>query len=208
MYRLICEPLNRERLTILSEEVIKGKRFYNCQCTCGKVIKISKGNLKRTHSCGCYRKEWAKRKLTTHGLRRSRFYKIWCEMKYRCTNPRSNSYLDYGGRGISVCDRWKRFEYFLEDMFYSYIEHCVKFGAKNTTIDRKDVNSGYSLYNCKWSTMKEQLNNTRRNHYIEHNGKSQSLKMWSEELDLNYYTLKTRLSRGWSFEEAIKCHSR
>lgn len=95
-----------------------------------------------------------KRKSKTHGLRYHSLYGTWIMMKHRCNNPNNIAYEYYGGRGISVCERWLHsFENFLEDM-------GEKPSAEHT-LDRIDNNKGYSPNNCKWSTKSEQIINSR-----------------------------------------------
>lgn len=94
-----------------------------------------------------------------------RFYRIWGDMKYRCNTPTCKAYKNYGARGIKVCNKWLLYNGFKEDMWESYRRHVEKYGEKQTTIDRIDVNKGYSLENCKWSTYSEQSIHQRRKLY-------------------------------------------
>ena len=117
-------------------------------------------------------------------------------MLTRCTNPQCPKYKDYGGRGITVCERWKEFTNFLADM-----------GEKPTpkhTIDRFPNNNGnYELSNCRWATNKEQSRNRRNNHVIEAFGKKQTMIEWAEESGIPFRRLQNRLQRGWTAERAI-----
>lgn len=92
-------------------------------------------------------------------MKGSRFYQIWADMKRRCRNTNATGYSNYGGRGITVCDRWEPFENFRDDMYESYLAHASEHGERNTTIERKDINSPYSTDNCTWATKSEQNRN-------------------------------------------------
>jgi len=95
----------------------------------------------------------------THGMTETRFFSVWREMKARCHRKANKSYGRYGGRGITVCERWHTFQNFMDDMYESYLEHKVQ--NKHTTIERKDNDRGYSPNNCKWATYSEQNRNKR-----------------------------------------------
>jgi hypothetical protein len=123
-------------------------------------------------------------------------YQSWVEMRTRCHNSSRDSYQDYGGRGIRVCDRWRdSFESFWADMGSTY--------EPGLTIDRIDVNKGYEPGNCQWATRKQQNRNTRRNMMIQFRGETRCLGEWCELLDLPYHSIYTRLSRGWPVERAL-----
>ncbi len=134
-------------------------------------------------------KDW--RKTDPHRLARTSY----SNMIQRCTNPKLPEYARYGGIGILICDRWlESFENFLEDMGDRPI---------GTTIDRIDNDKGYFKENCRWATDIEQANNCSRNKVLTFNGITQNLVAWEESLGFRTGTLKTRLRRGWSIEEAL-----
>lgn len=120
----------------------------------------------------------------------------WRSMVARCTNPDHAFYKNYGGRGIFVCDRWiESFENFMTDM-----------GAKpgrEFSLDRIDVNSGYSPENCRWATHKQQARNKRTSRMLEAFGKSQSAADWSEEAGIPSSAILWRIRIGWSVERAV-----
>ena len=180
----------------------KGRVYYECICECGRIYDALGKSLleKNTTSCGCLRESLSRDRLTghkfnlTHGATGSPTYEVWKSMHQRCTNPKHIGYPNYGGRGIGVCERWRSFENFLEDMGERPSQH---------SIDRKDVNGDYSPDNCRWATQREQSLNKRSNRIIEFRGKKQTLLEWSEELGLAVWVIRNRLLRGWSVERAF-----
>ena len=141
-----------------------------------------------------------KRKNTReyHGLCHSRLYRIWKSMKVRCLNKNNKSYRDYGGRGISVCSEW-------QESFSSFYEWSINNGYKeNLTLDRINFNGNYAPDNCKWSTLKEQMNNTRKNIFLEYDGDTKTVKEWAETLGVSQYTLYSRVKKGWSIADIIE----
>lgn len=139
-----------------------GKIIYHCKCKCGNEVDVVGERLVsgNTKSCGCLSGE-------SHKMTGTRFYSIWKNMKQRCTNVENPSYKWYGALGITVCDRWKNsFIAFKVDMYESYLDHCEKFGNKDTTLDRIDPYKDYEPSNCRWATWEEQRENKRCN-YIE-----------------------------------------
>lgn len=189
-------------LTVKKEIRTKGKETRCiCVCKCGNEIEVGSGSLVsgNTKSCGCL----STQTKTTHGMYGTRFYNIWKGIKQRCYDIGETYYLHYGGRGITTCERWKKFENFRDDMYDSYLNHIEKFGEKQTTIDRIDVDGNYEPENCKWSTLKEQNNNKRTNINLTYNGESHSLIEWSYILGICKATLSSRLYRGWSTEKTL-----
>jgi len=121
---------------------------------------------------------------------------IWYGIIHRTTNPATEAYSKYGGRGITVCERWHSFDNFYEDMFASYIP--------GLSIDRIDNNSGYSPENCRWATDKEQSNNRRTNRIFCIDGVSKTLAAWIEEYGAKSSTVRQRLYvYGWSITESL-----
>lgn len=113
-------------------------------------------------------------------------YYSWRSMRSRCLYPANPSWKHYGGRGITVCDRWLDYDDFIEDMGER---------PEGYTLERIDNNSGYSPENCRWATVRDQLNNQRRNRIVEYKGKRQTVGQWASELGIKFDTLWRRLSR-------------
>jgi hypothetical protein len=187
------------RLTVLKyvSKNLTGQYRLLCICDCGNKITVQYCNLisGNTKSCGCLQKE----KSTQHGHSKkgqiSKIYQSWTNMITRCTNPKNKSYSRYGGRGIKVCQRWRKFENFLEDMGEMPEGH---------QIDRINNNLGYCPENCRWATRTEQMRNTKRNHLITFRGKTQCLSAWAEKFNIKVQTLESRINKlGWSIEKSL-----
>lgn len=172
---------------------------YLCKCDCGNNVTVFGIHLRSGHtvSCGCYRVEVTKFTMTKHGMSGTRLYNIWRNMYERCTNTNHPNYSIYGGRGITVCDEWV-------DSFEDFYLWSIQNGYGDAlSLDREDVNKGYSPSNCRWITQKEQCNNTRRNIEVELNGEVHTLKQWTDILDLKYGTIASRVKRGWDPVDAL-----
>ncbi len=186
-----------------------GKKVYLClvcECVCGGIVVVPKIRLlhKITSSCGCLNSDTTAKRNFRHGGCGTRIYGIWKEMKKRCDNPAHKYFSDYGGRGIGVCDEWKSFESFRDwAMANGY--------ADDLTIDRwPDKNGNYEPSNCRWATMKEQANNTRKNRIIEAFGESKTIAQWIRDprCIVKWGCFYVRLSNGWDATKAMTTPSR
>ncbi len=133
-------------------------------------------------------------RMATHRKSRTGTYVSWAGMIRRCTNPTSGGWKHYGGRGIRVCERWRKFEHFFADM-----------GARpiGATIERSDPNGHYEPMNCRWATPGEQQRNRRNTVFIEHDGLRLTLPTWAKKLGINQATLRSRLRRAEDPEDAL-----
>lgn len=141
------------RLTVIEFADVKGgNKRYLCLCDCGnkKVIAGTSLRTGATKSCGCLNLEKKRTRDNVHGLHGTKIHKSWSAMIQRCTNPNNPKYYRYGGRGITVCERWKKFKNFLEDMGIP---------KQHLSLDRIDNNGNYEPSNCRWASSLVQGNN-------------------------------------------------
>lgn len=164
-------------------------KFICKYCNSFFVSKISRVKSFVTKSCGCLNTIYHFKK---HGFTGTKEYNAWGHIISKCKDLNDKI---YGGRGISVCERWRNFENFLKDMGFA--------PSKKHSIDRINVNGNYEPSNCRWTTSKVQNNNRRNNIFIEFNGKRKTLKEWSEELNMRYNTLQKRYVSGWDFNDIL-----
>lgn len=169
------------RLTVLYRTVNgrSGQVYWQCHCSCGTEKSISAQSLLSgaTHSCGCLQREKAHStcvlRNTTHGQFGSKTHRIWAGIIQRCCNIKNQAYINYGGRGIRVHDRWLVFDNFFSDM-----GEC----PPGLSIERRDNNGDYEPNNCYWATRLEQNSNTRKNRLIIIHNRSQTMSQWLREL--------------------------
>lgn len=197
--------LSFNRWTVIAYAGQRGHHhLWKCRCSCGTKAIIFGGNLTRnlSRSCGCYDSEVTaarNRANATHGGCGTPEYDAWHAIIQRCCNPRSRCYGSYGGRGIAVCDRWRKsFADFLTDM-----------GPRTSpahSIDRIDNNRGYEPGNCRWAIQTVQDRNKRTTRLLTFNGETLCATEWADRLGINRQTLFTRLRKGWSVEKTLTYH--
>lgn len=176
---------------------------WHCMCRCGKETDVKAGNLVsgKTKSCGCHKSEVCSARHKTHGhsyanhKEQTAAYCAWCNMKTRCLNANRRCHARYGGRGISICPQWvESFESFLRDMGEP---------PKGCTLDRINNDGDYEPGNCRWSTMQEQANNTRRSRHVTIEGERMTAMQAANKYGVSPFTIYGRLNRGKVNEEAV-----
>lgn len=186
------------RLTVLEVGKPPGSYRYKaiCQCECGsapRAIRIDGLRCGAVVSCGCVHREVSRK----HGLSKHPLYTRWRKMIRRCTNPDDHAFENYGGRGITVCERWLSVEAFVADMEADF--------RPELEIDRRDNNGPYSPENCRWATPAQNADNRRSGRrHLTLNGKTQSIVQWAKETGLRYQCIWDRVALlGWSDERAL-----
>lgn len=179
---------------------------FGCDCG-GKTERISTLVVSgHTRSCGCLKSSHLADRNRSHGEatrgRPTKEYRAWAAMIRRCYDAGQKFYRNYGGRGITVCDRWREsFDAFLADM--------GRAPSGRHTVDREDNDKGYEPSNCRWATRIQQARNTRRNRLLTLNGETMTLGEWSARTGIHYVTLISRLDRlGWSLEKTLSTPAR
>ena len=181
-----------------------GNRQVLCRCDClnYKVVLASSLTSDRTLSCGCYEKERKIERSTKHGKTprgqpQPREYRIWAGIKQRCLNSNQPMWSLYGGRGISVCERWRlSFQDFFDDM--------GPMPSRDHSIERVDNDGNYCPENCRWATAREQCRNHRRNRRITIKGVTKTAVEWSEETGLDQSLICYRHKNGWPEERILE----
>ena len=172
------------RLTVL-KYVVGPPSGWLCSCSCGGSRVVSPTRLRTGHtkSCGCRFIEG----VSTHGLSKSKTYKTWQQMVQRCTNEKATGYENYGGRGITICERWMKFENFLADMGER---------PEGKSLDRRTNDGNYEPGNCRWATPKEQQINRRVRVMVKVDGQVMRVRDACLLLGVHSGTIHKRIKRG------------
>jgi len=168
--------------------------MWTCRCDCGGMTAAWGPHLHRgnTASCGCIKREHLAKlsaAKVTHGRTHTVEYRIWGGMIDRCTNTKGKDWANYGGRGITVCERWRSFENFFVDM-------GLRPSPKHS-VDRIDNDGPYAPGNCRWATPKVQCGNSRQNVLYAYAGRTKPLCDWADESGINRITFYWRFKQGW-----------
>ncbi len=203
-----------DRWTVLSfDSYIKypsGSSAYciNVKCECGTLRSLPAVAIRsgKSKSCGCYAVDCAKINSRKHGhsinYKGSKIYQAHRGMLNRCYRSKTKRFECYGGRGITVCDRW-RFGVEDKSAFECFLEDMGDPPSTDHSIERKDVNGNYEPSNCLWITMAEQARNKTSNRWITAFGKTQIMQDWSKEYNVSPPLLYRRLQNGMAPEDAL-----
>ncbi len=192
---------NFGRWTVLSKTgCTKHNTQWQVRCVCGTIKQVLSGNLKNgsSKSCGCLRRE-QKRKYGVEAFGDTPVYHAWHDMLRRCTNPKHKTWKDYGGRGIKVTRRWRKFELFFQDMGHPPQGHVL---------DRKNNDGNYSRRNCRWVTWHESAKNRRTTVWVDYDGKQWGLSELGRHLKISPSKFYRQFRKeGRTVEEIIKLNA-
>lgn len=184
-----------------TDKRVNGRVIWSCICSCGRTGLVISSNLVNGTSTQCVHCAAVERgSISRHGHTKNRRatpeYVIWRGIKLRCYNKKHSSFLDYGARGIYMCDQWKvSFETFLSDM-----------GPRPSPthqIDRINNYLGYTPSNCRWVLPKDNQRNRRNNKLITFKGVTKPLSEWAESCGIKYSTFRARIRVGWDMDKAL-----
>lgn len=175
---------------------------WHCVCTCGRKRTIQLKQLQRKAYTSCGQKGCKSTMVPKHGRSGTREYVAWNSMKMRCLNPNNNKFYMYGGAGITVCNRWLKFERFFADM-------GLKPSSRHS-LGRIDGTKGYNKRNCRWELPYEQSSNISHNRNLTYRDQTLCVSAWARQLGIQKETINGRLRNGWSVEDALgsKTYSR
>lgn len=176
-----------------------------CLCSCGTKRFVREAYLKNgsSKSCGCISTQLRLETLGLTGVSKLPEYGIWTALKRRCFNRNSKDFYRYGGRGITVCDRWNFGEEY-KTGFECFLEDMGPRPSEKHSLDRIDNDAGYYPDNCRWATADVQARNQRTNHWVEYKGEKMILADAIRLSGLPARQVETRIRRGWSLERALE----
>jgi hypothetical protein len=167
-------------------------------CSCGGTVERDGYSVRRGKHIDCATCAAERTRLATvkHGLSHTREFRIWTGMQTRCHNPNASNYPRYGGRGIAICDRWRSFQAFLDDM-----GPCP---SDKHSIDRIDGRGNYEPGNCRWATAAEQTANRACTRLVCIDGKTKTIAEWAEQSGVDSRTIDRRLRSGWTGADLLQ----
>lgn len=172
----------------------QGQYTFECRCICGNTTIVTGSNLRsgNSRSCGCQGIG-----VEHHKESKTKLYRIWAGIIARTEIHSATGYEIYGGRGIRVCNEWR-------SSFVAFRDWAYSNGYEDgLTIERMNNDGPYSPDNCRWATIKEQANNKRNTVWITSNGETRNVQEWAKILDVRPGTIRERIIRGWSEDDAI-----
>lgn len=195
------------RLTVLKfDKVLNGRKRWMFKCDCGTIKSIEGKSVIESHtrSCGCLLREVTAKMNKSHGGcsngKREPEYNVYMCIIDRCENPNNSSYKHYGGKGITICKRWRdSYANFIEDMG----TRPKQTKPRQYSIERVNPDKGYYPSNCKWATYTEQANNRSNNTRITFEGENLTLAQWSRKTGIRYGLLLRRISDGNSVDRVL-----
>lgn len=189
------------RLTVVELSAIKKtatatRYLWGCRCDCGneKVVGVADLKSGKTRSCGCLLRETTIRRNTRHGMVGHPLYSTWSGMLQRCRDTNRRDSKHYSLKGVTVCERWKHFENFIDDVGDSYVH--------GLTLHRKISSIGYEPGNVIWADWKTQNSESENARIIEIDGESKTVTQWCEKTGIHKHTFYNRILRGWSERQA------
>ncbi len=201
---LVGETFGRWNVTAYHGRVRGRHHAWSCVCECGTIGTIEDSSLKagKSKSCGCATREAAARTgatiRTTHGRSKSApEYYVWSSMKQRCLNSKVRNWEDYGGRGITVCDRWR-------DSFEAFYADMGPRQSPDHSIDRIDNDGNYEPGNCQWRLRKDQVRNRRSNVIVVVGGEPVVLSDAARNAGVKFTTALSRYRKGWPINRVLE----
>lgn len=169
-----------------------------CVCSCGASVTVDTAKLNNGHtkSCGCLYRESRKTCNVSHGMRKTRTYRIYAGIKNRCNNSKDSKYHLWGGRGITVCKEW-------QDSFTAFFADMGE-APEGKSIDRINNELGYFKDNCRWATPMEQANNLRTTLRFSCYGLNATISEWADLLGVSRNVIKLRLKHSDDFTEIVE----
>lgn len=178
--------------------------YWECACECGNRTEVLAWNLTagKVKSCGCLSVDMVRARSTTHGGSETPEFEVWLGIRSRCFNEGDTYFARYGGRGITMCDRWR-------DDFAAFLADMGKRPSPSHSIERKDNDGHYEPGNCMWANAKQQARNRSSTLRVTIGEETKSLAEWAEQFGQPYARVLQRIrKRGWSPLDALQAPSK
>jgi hypothetical protein len=204
---LVGQRFNRLLVIAETGRTPAKQTLWLCRCECGETTSTTTTKLRSGHSksCGCLKAEAMSIMARRDGMHvggRHRMFDSYAGMVARCTNENDEFFANYGGRGITICERWRHGEGG-KTGFHLFVKDMGPRPSARHSIDRKNNDGNYEPDNCRWATKKQQARNRRSNHLVECDGEPVALSEYCERKGLRFVLINQRIGRGWSLERAV-----